>query len=54
VPSQHLYVSKGTADGRNLSSSVGDEGPSTRVRGASPEPEVLVPDEEQAHDGLSG
>jgi len=54
VPSEDLYVSERPADRRDLPSGVRDEGTASRVRRASSEPELLVPDEEEVHDGLSG
>ena len=51
---EHLYVSERAANRRYLPSGIRDESPSARVAGAPLEAEVLVPLEEQVHDGLGG
>ena len=54
VAGERLDVPQRPANGRYLSSGVGDESPSAAVAGAPGEAEVGVPAGEQVHDRLGG
>jgi len=54
VTSEQLDVPQRPADGRDLSSGVGDEGPSTAMAGTSREAEVGILPGVKVHDCLGG